>query len=208
MAIDLVFVLLAGYGFYQGYYRGIIQTVFSVISIVVGLLVALKLSATTTRLLESAFENRHPMMFPAGFALTFLITLLLFRLLAKGFEGIIQTSHLNTLNRVGGGILLGGTITLIFSTLLWFGDQAGLMSNRIKNESQTYYPFLEAFPSKARHVATLGRPIFIDFWDKSAQTLDRMKQINAAKTTPSNHSGSYNLYDQRQTTRQKNSAPR
>ena len=203
MAIDLAFILLAGYGFYTGYYKGIIQTIFSAVSVIFGLLIAFKLSAATTRMLETTFESNHPMMFPAGFALTFLTALLLFRLISKGLEGVVQTVHLNAINRIAGGAVLAGGITLLLSVLLWFGDTAGLLGERLKNESQTY-PFLQTIPDKARNVAMIGKPIFMDFWEKSSSTLDRFQHLNNASANPD----IYNLNDERQAARQKNSSRR
>lgn len=177
MVIDIIFVITILYGFYLGFTKGIIQTVFTVLSIFFGMMAAFKFSHATTDFLEKAFNNQNPLMFLAGFLLSFVITMILIRMIARGLEGILKTANINIINKLAGGVLLGGVLVLLYSVLLWFGDQARLVNTQTKQTSVTY-PYLEQFPPQARAIASRFEPVFQDFWNQSLDMMDNLEQMS------------------------------
>ena len=144
--IDLMFLIIAGYGFFIGYTRGIIRTVFTVLSVLFGLLAALKFGPTISKLLkEDLIQSDNPMMFLAGFLIAFLLTMILIRLFARGVEGVLQTVQINVINRFAGGVITAGLFIFVFALLLRFGERSNVLNSRAKTESFTYQ-FLEAYP--------------------------------------------------------------
>ena len=181
MIIDVIFLIIAGWGFYQGYSRGIIKTVFTVFSIVFGLMVAFKFSPAATRFIETAFHSNSPLNFVAGFLLSFVLTMIIIRMAAQFFEKALQAANINIINKFFGGVLLGSLYTLIYSLLLWFGDQSHIVTPENSNGSLTYQ-HLKIFPSKMRGVYEYIKPGFQDFWHESVRFIDRMEEKSLEKT--------------------------
>jgi len=181
MIIDVLFLIIAGWGFYQGYSRGIIKTVFTVFSIVFGLMVAFKFSPAATRFIETAFHSNSPLNFLAGFLLSFVLTMLIIRMTAQFFEKTLQAANINAINKFAGGVLLGALYTLIFSLLLWFGEQSHIITAENSKDSLTYQQ-LRVFPSKMRSVYEYIKPGFKDFWKESVRFMDQMQEKSLEKT--------------------------
>ena len=177
MVIDIIFVITILYGFYLGYSKGIIQTVFTVLSIFFGLMAAFKFAEATTNFLEKALNNHNPLMFLAGFLLSFVVTMIIIRMIARGLEGVLKSVNINFINQLAGGILLGGVLVLLYSVLLWFGDQARLIDIQTKRTSRTY-PYLEQFPTQARAIADRFHPVFKDFWNQSMDMMDKLEDMS------------------------------
>lgn len=181
MIIDILFLIIAGWGFYQGFTRGIIRTFFTIFSVLFGLVVAFKLSPAATRFLETAFNTESPFTFVAGFLMVFLLVMIAIRLLASFFEKALRTANINIINQVAGGALLAALYTLFFSYLLWFADASHVTTEKTKQESITYGQLVE-FPTKMKKVYAYVKPAFQDFWNESVRFLDRIEEQNLEET--------------------------
>ncbi len=181
MMIDILFLLIAGWGFYQGYSRGIIKTVFTAFSIVFGLMVAFKFTPAATRFLETAFHSTSPLNFIGGFLLAFLLTMIIIRMAAQFFEKTLQAANINFINQAAGGVLLASLYTLVYSLLLWFGDQSHIITPENSKGSMTY-THLRSFPSKMKGVYQYIKPGFQDFWHESVRFIDRMEEKSIQNT--------------------------
>ncbi len=181
MIIDVILLIVAGWGFYQGYSRGIIKTVFTVFSVVFGLMVAFKFSPAATRFIETAFHSNSPLNFVAGFLLSFVLTMIIIRMIAQFFEKTLQAANINAINKVAGGALLASLYTLVYSMLLWFADQAHIVTPENTQDSMTYSQ-LKVFPSKMKGVYEFIKPGFQDFWHESTKFIDHMEEKSLEKT--------------------------
>ena len=189
MAIDIIFVVTMLYGFYLGFSKGIIKTVFTVLSIVFGLMAAFKFAPAMTDFLESAFSNHNPLMLIAGFLISFVLTMIIIRMIARGLEGVLKTANINIINQLAGGVLLAGVLILLYSVILWFGNQATLINDAAKNKSMTYV-YLEKFPSQAKDIAYKVQPVFQEFWNQSLDMMDRLEEMK-----PVEEESKPNIYD-------------
>lgn len=181
MVIDIIFALIFLYGFYVGFSKGIIKTVFTTLSIVFGLMAAFKFAPGATNFLETTFNNDNPLMFLAGFLISFLITMFIIRTIAKGIEGVLKTANINIINQLAGGLLSAGVFIMIYSTLLWFGDQARLIDRTTKNTSLTY-KYIKDFPEQAKDIGIKLKPVLVDFWDQSMDMMDELERISIEQT--------------------------
>ena len=159
MVIDIIFVIMAGYGFYLGFAKGIIRTIFTILSFLFGLLAAFKFAPAATKFLETAFDSNNPMMFLAGFLLSFVLTMILIRLVARAIEGFLRTANINIVNQFAGGLLLAGMMTLLYSMVLWFGTQSKLIDEQTKSQSFTY-TYLQHYPDRVWAAIKFIQPIF------------------------------------------------
>jgi membrane protein required for colicin V production len=180
MVVDIIFAAVVVYGFYVGFTRGIIRTVFAVISIVVGLLAAFKFSPAVTNLLENQF-GEQPLLFILGFALTFAAAMLLIRMLARGMESVLRLGNINFINQAAGGVFLAAVMVLLYSVILWFGDQARIINQETKRSSMVYR-YLEDYPTLVWNMGGKLRPIVEDFWDYTVDFLDRMQEYSVERT--------------------------
>ncbi len=197
MVIDIIFLIIAGYGFYVGFSRGIIKTVFTVLSYIFGLIAAFKFAPAATEFLESTFRNGNPLMFLAGFLLSFVLTMMLIRMVAKALEGVLKTANINVINQFFGGVLLAGVMTIIYSTLLWFGISAHIIDEAEAKKTSVTYIYLMELPEQTQSLLKNVKPIFLDFWDHSVEMLDNLEKMSektqsdpTIKDLPDNESSS------------------
>lgn len=181
MVIDIVLVICALYGFYLGFSKGIISTVLSVFSVIFGVLAAFKFAPKMTEVLQTTLNNQTPLMFIAGFVLTFVVVMLIIRMFAKGLEGILKSARINVINQVFGGALLSGLMILVFSIMVWFGDQSHIIDQSTKKESISY-PYLEPFPTIVWSFGKQLKPAFQEFWAHSLDVLDKIEDMSVKRT--------------------------
>ncbi|MCB0580765.1 MAG: CvpA family protein [Phaeodactylibacter sp.] len=175
MAIDLIFVVLAAWGFYLGFSRGIIKTIFTILSVVFGLMMAFRFGPEITNVLESLFTE-NPLMFLAGFLLTFVGTMFLIRLFANFLEGALESANINFINQIVGGFFLSALMVLVFSMLVVFSDRAHLIGPATKAESVTLV-YLEQYPQRVWALSRKAVPIFEDFWEHSIEFMDGLENM-------------------------------
>lgn len=181
MIIDIIFLLIAGWGFYQGYSKGIIKTVFTIFSIIFGLMIAFKFAPAATRFLETAFHTDSPFTFVGGFLMAFILTMIIIRLVAQFIERALRSANINVINQFAGGILMVSIYTLVYSLLIWFGDKSHIIKPETSAESISY-PFLKAFPGKMKNVYEIIKPSFQEFWQESVKFIDRMEEKSMEET--------------------------
>jgi len=175
MIIDLLFLLVAGFGFYKGYNSGILRTVFWVLSFMLGLFVALRYSVGVTEVLQRLFNTDHSFMFIAGFILSFMMAMFFVRMLAKLLEKLLQDLNVNVINRLAGAAVYSFILTLIYSFILWILVEAQALSKTQINESFTY-PYLKTFPAQTREFWDNMQPVFRDFWQESGEVMKNSEQ--------------------------------
>ncbi|MEM9919357.1 MAG: CvpA family protein [Bacteroidota bacterium] len=181
MVLDIIFFIFIAYGFYLGFSRGIIRTAFTVLSLTVGVIASLKLAPATTKFLETTLNNDNPLMFLAGLLLSFAVIMFILRMISKFLEGILKTANINVINQILGGVVLSGLLVLLYSVLLWFGDQANMIDRKSKAESITY-PYLEQYPGKVKEIAMQFQPVVQEFWEQSINMMDRLEKISIEQT--------------------------
>lgn len=181
MTIDILFLIIAGYGFYVGFTRGIIKSVFTILSVMFGIIAAAKFGPSTTDFLESLTGSTNPLMFLAGILITFLLVMMLVRFLASSFEKALETANINILNQGIGGLVLAAIFTAVYSTLVLFGDRSHIIDEETKFQSYTY-DYLIAFPPKIGGVSKKIWPVFTDLWDHSVDFMDRLEKMEKSET--------------------------
>ncbi|MCP9236895.1 CvpA family protein [Lewinella sp. JB7] len=175
MVIDIVCLIFLAYGFWVGYSRGIISTVLSLVSYVFGVLAAMKFGPIAGDMIFNAFPSvTSAGAFLIGVVLLFFLTLILFRILARGLTGFMESVNINFINQVLGGILSGLFFTFIFSGLVYFGDRSKIITDEVKADSITY-PVLIQLPDIVIERGKALFPIFYDFYEQAVNAMDRLK---------------------------------
>jgi len=148
MAIDIMFGIMVLIGFYIGFSRGIIKTVLSVLSLVFGLMAGFKFAGPMTTFLKQSTGQDTPLMFAVGFLLSFAIVMILIRMFAKALEGVLEAANINIINQILGGLITAFVMVLLYSFLLWFGEQSHMIDDATKRQSMTY-AYVKEFPGQA-----------------------------------------------------------
>lgn len=175
MLIDILFLVFAGFGFYTGYNKGIVRTVVTTFSLIVAVLAAFRFSPYVTEGLMSVFNSTSSSMFLVGFALTFILVILGIRTIVKLVEKGFKAANINFVNKIAGGLLTGAIATLVLSLFLWFGDNAGLINSKAKQQSLTYES-LEAFPGVVKDFANKVKPKAKEFYEKTKDSIDESRE--------------------------------
>lgn len=184
MFIDIICALLIGGSFYLGYSKGIIKSIFGIISIVIAFLVSLKFSFLIIGLIERMMNPDPRLNILIGFILTFLLVMICIRLIGKGFEKILETSHINFINKFTGGLISALITLILFSTIISFMDRLKLINTSTKEDSYCY-PYIEAVPEKSKWLINKTKPIFSEFWEKTQDALDKVEEKVPKKEEPS-----------------------
>ena len=175
MVIDIICLVFLAYGFWVGYSRGIISTVLSLVSYVFGILAAMKFGPIAAEMIFNAFPAvTSAGAFLLGVVLLFFLTLVLFRILARGLTGALESVNINFINQILGGILSGLFFTFIFSGLVYFGDRSRIITDEVRADSITY-PALSRMPDLVIDNARAIFPIFYDFYDQAVDAMDRLR---------------------------------
>lgn len=175
MLIDIFCGLAVILGFFQGYSKGIIKTLFSILSILLGIIAAMKLSPLTIGAVESMMPAYPRLSYIVGFLLTFIIVIVIIRFIGNKIESLFKAVKLNFINKMFGGILTATFFLIIFSTIIWFLNEARLISEPQKDASFTYY-HIEPIPGNARKQFEAVKPVFQTFWDKTLDTFEKAKE--------------------------------
>ncbi|OAV42884.1 CvpA family protein [Lewinella sp. 4G2] len=175
MAIDIICLIFAAYGFYVGYTKGIISTVLTLASYVIGLLAAMKFGPIAGDMLFESFPAvTKGGSFLLGVVLVFFLTLLLFKLVARGLTGFMQTVNINIVNQLLGGIISGLFFVFVFSGLVLLGDGSRIITKELRDTSITYGPITQLRETVWEKGKGLF-PVFRDFYDQAVDSMDRMR---------------------------------
>ena len=175
MMLDIISALVIAYGAYVGYSRGIIKTVFDTLSIVVAIVASLKLSPIIINIVDSVFNTAPSVSFIIGIVLTFILVMALVRFIGNKLEGLFRSANINFVNKLAGAAFQGLFFAFLLSMLLWLGDRLDLLKEKTKTESVSY-SLLEPLPEKSQAVFEKIKPVFQDFWDKTIEVMDGVKE--------------------------------
>ncbi|MEM9835168.1 MAG: CvpA family protein [Bacteroidota bacterium] len=180
MILDIICLIFVAYGFWVGYSKGIISTVLNLASYVFGILAAMKFGPVMADILSGMINNGDQGvwkggMFLLGIIVTFFLTLVLFKILARGLTGILESININFINQIAGGILSAAFFLTVFSGLALFGSRAQIITPEARETSITY-PILEPLPQFVWERGQALLPVFQDFYDKAAEAMDHLRE--------------------------------
>ena len=158
--INIILLIILGFGLVRGFMRGLIIEMASLLAIVVGIYGAIHFSFFTASLLNKILPAEKQTLEVVAFGITLIVLVLGVMLLAKIFTKMIKAAELVFLNRLGGAlfgllksIVIVGSIFVFlertFQTEKWLSTSAlsdSLLYNPVKSVSQVVYA--NVFPDK------------------------------------------------------------
>lgn len=124
MAVDVLFIIMATFGFYFGFSFGLMKVVLTVLSLMFAVLAAMAFTPMTTNIIIDTFEIDSVFLPFVAFLVTLLIVLMLARIVTKLIEETIDNKRFDLISQVVGGLIMGFIFTLLYSVLVLFFGQA------------------------------------------------------------------------------------
>lgn len=138
MLLDFIAIGLLVFAIFKGLRKGLIVALFSFIAFIVGLAAALKLSAVAAGYIGATISISERWLPVIAFLMVFFIVVLLIRLGARLIEKFVQVAMLGWLNRLGGIFFYVLIYFFIYSILLFYAAQLGIIKPAIADNSTAY----------------------------------------------------------------------
>src|SRR5687768_16131389 len=138
MLLDVIAIALLILSVYKGLRKGLIIALFSFIAFIVGLAAALKLSAVAAGYIGDTISVSEKWLPVIAFIMFFLIVVLLVRLGAQLVDKFVQVAMLGWLNRLGVIFFYILISFVIYSILLFYSAQLGLINSETREGSVAY----------------------------------------------------------------------
>ena len=159
MIIDLIYAIIIIIAVVNGYKRGLIVAIFSFIAIIIGLAAAMKLSVVVASYIGKAVKVFAEWLPVLSFVVVFIIIYLLIRWGAKMIEKTVQFAMLGWLNKLGGIVFYVALYTNIYSVILFYTGQTGVINPETRKKSVTY-SFIQPWGPKAINGLGVAIPAF------------------------------------------------
>jgi len=163
MIIDIVIAILVVLAVIKGYQRGLIVAVFSVLGFIVGLAAAIKLSVVVAAYIGKAISVSDQWLPVISFAVVFIIVVLLLRWIAGIIQKNAELALLGWINRIGGALIYAFLYVFIFSIILFYAGQTGVIKKETTDASVTW-PYVAPLGPKVINAVGQLLPVFKDMF--------------------------------------------
>ena len=124
MAIDILFIIMAAFGFYFGYTFGLMKVALMVVSLGFATFSAMAFTPMTTELIIETFHINSVFLPFVAFLITLLVVLMLARIVTKLIEETVDGKQFDIISQVVGGLVMAFIFTLLYSVLVTFFGKA------------------------------------------------------------------------------------
>lgn len=138
MVLDVIFILLCVLLFIRGWKKGLIYAVLSLVALLIGMLAAVKFSDFAAVYLDLWLDISSRYIPLIAFIAVFFAVYFLFRFVAKALEETFKALKVNFLNQLAGGLVFLVIWAMLFSTILFYGNNMKIFSEELKAESVCY----------------------------------------------------------------------
>ena len=181
MLIDIILVVLLVLAIIKGYQRGLIVGVFSLLAIVIGLAAAMKLSTVVAGYIGKAIKISDTWLPVISFAVVFILVVLLVRLGANMLQKTVEISMLGWVNRLGGILFYLAIFIIVYSIILFYGEQVKLIQPETIKDSVTY-SYIQPWGPKVMDGFATVVPVFKDMFTDLQSFFDGVaKKISASQ---------------------------
>lgn len=176
MAIDIMFIIMAAYGFYFGYAYGLIKVVIFLLSLIIALAVSMYITPSTARLIQQTLEVDSALLPFVAFVISLVGIMLVARIVFKLLEENINNKQLNQMTQGIGGLLMSVVFIFLFSVLVTFFSKAHVIKPDNVRKTSFFYAFVEQIPAYGTAVLRQIAPYMEKFVDYMSEALDRLEK--------------------------------
>ncbi len=165
MILDIILVILLLLAVIKGYQRGLIVGLFSLVAVIIGLAAAMKLSTAVARYIGDAVKVSDEWLPVISFAVVFIGVVLLIRWGANAIEKVVEVAMLGWLNKLGGILLYAAIYITVYSVLLFYAEQLGILKPETIEKSVTY-TFIQPWGPRVINGLASIIPFFSDMFNE------------------------------------------
>lgn len=163
MIIDIVFIVLLIIAFIKGAKKGLIQSLFTFLAFFIGLAAAIKLSAIVANHLAHQTTIGSKWIPFVSFILVFAVVVILVRTLGKFIEKANELIMMGWINKIGGVLLYLFLYGIIYSILLFYLKNLGILKPATIQASR-FYTYLSPLAPDALNILGNIIPFFKDLF--------------------------------------------
>ena len=152
----------------KGYSRGLIVAIFSLLAIIIGLAAAMKFSVMVTGWLAANTHIGTQWLPFIAFIAIFILIVIIVRSVANLIEAAIDMALLSWINKLAGIILYVLLYSMVYSIVLFYGTQMGIISQTTIGAS-TIYGFIEPWGPTVINLLGSIIPVFKDMFQQLEQ---------------------------------------
>lgn len=134
--LDIILIIPIVYGFYKGYKKGLVFSFISLISVVLGIFLSIKFSSVLEVYIRNEQLVAEKYVSIISFVIMFLGTILILNLIGKILEKILKTVHLESINKILGGVFGLIKFFFILSVLIFFMERVDQLVTFIPEETK------------------------------------------------------------------------
>ncbi|MBG9376046.1 CvpA family protein [Panacibacter sp. DH6] len=178
MIIDVITLIILAMAVFKGFSRGLIVSILSFLGILIGLAAAMKLSVAVAAWLDDHTGIGTQWLPFIAFLVVLIGVMLLVRWVANLAEAAIEIVLLGWLNKLGGIVFYILLYMMVYSILLFYATEMGLLKPETIEASHTYV-LIE--PWGPQVISALGYviPFFKDMFEQLKQFFENMQPATA-----------------------------
>ncbi len=164
MSIDIIFIILLIMAVVKGFRRGLIAGIFSFLAVVIGLAAAMKLSIIVSGWLQNSTHITQQWLPFISFAIVMVAVILLVKWVAGLIQKGVDFVMLGWINKLAGILLYVLLYTTVFSIILFYAVQMGVIKTETLQASRSYN-FIQPFGPKALNILGSVIPVFKNLFE-------------------------------------------
>lgn len=172
MIIDIILVLVLIAALFKGYSKGLVMGLFSYISLLVGLAASMKISVVVADRIGEVVKVSDQWLPFLSFIIVFIAVVIAVRWVGGLLQLSVQKLMLGWLNRLGGLLFFGLLYLTIFSVIIFYISQLGIISNVQINKSITY-SYVQPLGKYAINALANIIPIFKDLFTRLQEFFEK-----------------------------------
>ncbi len=184
MAIDIIFIIMAAYGFYFGYAYGLIRVVVFLVSLLLALVVSMYVTPSTAQLIQETLQVESTLLPFVAFVISLVGIMLVARIVFKLLEENVNNKQLNQATQGIGGILMAGVFVFLFSVLVTFFSAAHVIKPEQVRKTSFFYGFVEQIPDYGTSILKRIAPYMEQFVDYMSEALRQLEEGEAEPDNP------------------------
>ncbi len=138
MTIDIITLVLLAIAAWKGYSRGLIVALFSLVGLIAGLAAALKCSVLVADWLRQQSDISSTWLPFIAFVIVIVVVIVSVRMAANLLEAALDVALLGWLNKAGGMLLYIAGYMLVYSVVLFYATEMGLLQPDTIEASNSY----------------------------------------------------------------------
>ena len=177
MAIDILFIIMASFGFYFGYTYGLIRVVIFLVALIIALGIAMYATPSVTILIKQVLsvDQANSALLPfVAFVVTLIGVMLVARIVFKLLEETIKSKQVSQMTQVIGGLMMTAIFIFLYSVLVTFFSAAHVI-RPAQADNSIFYKYIRQIPVHSTDLIKFVMPYTKDFVKYMERAFDQLE---------------------------------